>query len=151
MTAPLTRPTLAVGAVIFDEGGRVALVCRGKPPLAGTWTLPGGSVELAESVREATAREVLEETGLVVEVGPLVEVYEHVSRGTDESVTFHYVILDHLCWSTGGTLQAGSDAAAAAFVAAHDFDAYNVGTATRSVVARARTAWAVNLGPRPCV
>lgn len=132
------RPVLAIGAVMFDDDGRVVLVQRGKAPLEGRWTLPGGSVELAEPIRAAVARETQEETGLVVEVGPLVEVYEHVSHGADGLLAFHYVILDYACRIMGGVLAAGSDARDAAFVAPADFDRYRVNDATRGVIARAR-------------
>lgn len=138
MAARPLRPTLAVGAVIFDGDGRVVLVQRGKPPLEGRWTLPGGSVELAESLQEATAREAAEETGLIVDVGPLVEIYEHVSTDPDGVIEFHYVILDYVCRLTGGTLRAASDARDAAFAAEADFDRYRVSPATRAVIDRAR-------------
>jgi 8-oxo-dGTP diphosphatase len=131
------RPTVAVGAVIF-VGEKVVLVRRAKAPLAGHWTLPGGSLELGETLAQATAREAAEETGLHVSVGGLVEIYEHVSHDADQAIAFHYVILDYLCAPTGGALAAGSDASDVAAVAESDFDSYGVNEATRRVIRRAR-------------
>lgn len=133
----VTHPVVAVGGVVFDEAGRVVLVKRGKPPLEGRWTLPGGAVEAGESLADATAREVLEETGLIVEVGPLVEVYEHRSS-IDGALAFHYVILDYVCRPAGGRLVAGSDAHDARFLGPEQFDAYDLTAATREVIQRAR-------------
>jgi ADP-ribose pyrophosphatase YjhB (NUDIX family) len=137
MAASPVRPTIAVGAVILDEAARVVLVRRSKPPLAGCWTIPGGAVEIAEPLAAAAEREALEETGLDVEVGPLVEVHEHVSSDAAGQIEFHYVILDYVCRIRGGSLAAGSDAADAVFVAEADLDQYLVNDATRAVVRRA--------------
>ena len=138
MSAPgPVRPMLAVGAVIFD-GDAVVLVQRAKAPLAGHWTLPGGSVEVGETLAQAVVREVAEETGLIVTAGDLVEVYEHVSTADDGGILFHYVILDYLCHATGGQLSAGSDALAAAFVPVSEFDRYAVNEATRRVIGLGR-------------
>jgi 8-oxo-dGTP diphosphatase len=106
---PLPRPTVAVGAFVFD-GDRVLLVERGQPPGEGLWTVPGGRQEPGETLAQAVAREVREETGLVVEIGPLACVVERI--GADH----HFVILDYLARCIGGTLAAASDARAARFV-----------------------------------
>jgi ADP-ribose pyrophosphatase YjhB (NUDIX family) len=106
-------PRLAVGAAVIDRDEpepRVLLVRRARPPLQGTWSLPGGRVEPGERLADAVAREVLEESGLVVRVGPLVEVVEIIEP------PFHYVILDYACARTGGTLRPGDDASEAALV-----------------------------------
>ncbi len=103
-------PTVAVGAFVFDADGRVLLVERGKPPGVGLWTVPGGRLEPGETLAQAVAREVQEETGLVVEVGGLSCVVERM--GDD----YHFVILDYLARVIGGTLMAASDARAAKFV-----------------------------------
>lgn len=103
-------PIVAVGAIVFDANGRVLLVERSKPPGVGLWTVPGGRLEGAETLAQAVAREVHEETGLVVEVGPLSCVVERM--GDD----WHFVILDYLARVIGGTLQAADDARAAKFV-----------------------------------
>ncbi len=102
-------PVVAVGAIIYD-GERVLLVQRGKPPGAGLWTVPGGRLESNETLAQAVSREVREETGLVVEVGPLAAVVERM--GDD----YHFVILDYVARVIGGALAAGSDARDARFV-----------------------------------
>jgi ADP-ribose pyrophosphatase YjhB (NUDIX family) len=104
------RPEVAVGAIVFDEAGRILLVERGRPPGVGLWTVPGGRVERGEKLAEAVAREVREETGLEIEVGELAAVVERM--GDDH----HFVILDYIARVTGGALVAGDDARAAKFV-----------------------------------
>jgi ADP-ribose pyrophosphatase YjhB (NUDIX family) len=103
-------PLVGVGAVIVQEN-RVLLIQRGTPPLLGEWSLPGGVLECGEALREAAVREAREETGLLVETGELLGVYERVIRGDDGRVRYHYVLIDFLCRPVGGDLQAGSDAA----------------------------------------
>jgi 8-oxo-dGTP diphosphatase len=105
------RPIVAVGAVIFD-GRRVLLVQRGQEPLRGAWSLPGGAVEIGETLDAALAREVLEETGLSVEVGPVVDVLDRVQFDADGRVEYHYVIIDYLCRPFAGVVEHGSDAQA---------------------------------------
>jgi mutator protein MutT len=104
------RPTVAVGAFVRDDAGRVLVVRRAKPPSAGAWSVPGGKQEPGETLAQAVAREVREETGLVVEVGALACVVERI--GDD----FHYVIVDYHARVIGGELRASSDADAAQFV-----------------------------------
>jgi 8-oxo-dGTP diphosphatase len=103
-------PFVGVGAVIV-QGGRVLLIRRGKAPLLGEWSLPGGALECGESLRDATKREAQEETGLIVEPDEMLGVYERVIKGDDGRVRYHYVLIDFLCHPVGGTLEAGSDAA----------------------------------------
>ena len=87
---------MGVGAVIVDRG-RVVLIKRRFEPLAGQWSLPGGAVDVGETLVECVAREMLEETGLVVEVGPVVEVFDRIIRDDEGRVQFHYVLVDYLC------------------------------------------------------
>jgi len=101
-------PLVGVGAVVVHEG-RVLLVRRGREPLKGQWSLPGGLLEVGESLIAGVAREVLEETGLIVEPVQLVELLDRIHR-ENERVRYHYVIADYLCRVTGGTLFAASDA-----------------------------------------
>jgi 8-oxo-dGTP diphosphatase len=105
------RPTVAVGAIVFDDRGRVLLIQRGRPPGAGLWTVPGGRVELGESLATAVEREALEETGLAVTCGALVEVVERIT--TEGDATWHYVILDFLAVAAPGhgAPRRGDDAA----------------------------------------
>jgi 8-oxo-dGTP diphosphatase len=118
------QPVVGVGGVVFD-GDRVLLVKRGKEPLRGRWLIPGGTVELGESLTEAVVREVWEETGLVVQAGPVVLVFDRIERD-GEAVRYHYVIVDYLCERVGGQLAAGSDADDAAFVSIADLPQYDV-------------------------
>ena len=109
------RPIVAVGAVILD-GDRVLLVQRGQEPLKGEWSLPGGVVEVGETLDAALAREVLEETGLSVEVGPIVDVLDRVEFDADGRVDYHYVIVDYVCRPFAGVVDHGSDAQAVRWV-----------------------------------
>src|ERR1041385_4863427 len=108
-----THPVVAVGAVIVMDDGRVVLVKRRQEPSAGHWSLPGGVLELGESLEAGTAREVLEETGLVVDVGPIVETLDRIVVDETGQVRYHFVIVDSLCRPRGGALAAGSDVDAA--------------------------------------
>ena len=110
---PLT-PLVGVGAVVV-EAGRVLLVRRGSEPLKGHWSLPGGLLEVGESLTEGVIREVREETGLTVEPLELVELLDRIHREGDR-VRYHYVIADYLCRMTGGELVAASDADAVRWV-----------------------------------
>ena len=107
-------PLVGVGAVIVDDhqdDHRVLLIRRGQAPLLGEWSLPGGVLECGETLRQAVVRETREETGLVVETGEMLGVYERVIRGDEGRVRYHYVLIDFLCRPVGGDLKAGSDAA----------------------------------------
>jgi len=111
-------PIVGVGAVVV-EGGSVLLVQRGREPLKGNWSLPGGMLEVGESLTQGVIREVGEETGLQVEPLELIELLDRIVReeGPDgERVRFHYVIADYLCRVIGGSLRAASDAEAVRWV-----------------------------------
>lgn len=109
-----SAPLVGVGAVVVHEG-RIALIQRGTEPAKGRWSIPGGLIEVGEMLSEAVVREVQEETGLVVEPVELIELLDRIYRD-GERVRYHYVIADYLCRVVGGTLQAGSDAAAVRWV-----------------------------------
>src|SRR5882724_11702604 len=100
------NPLVGVGAVIVRDN-RVLLIRRGQAPLLGEWSLPGGVLECGETLREAVAREVREETGLVVETSEMLDVYERLIRSDEGRVRYHYVLIDFLCRPTGGDLKAG--------------------------------------------
>jgi 8-oxo-dGTP diphosphatase len=129
-------PICAVAAIVFDPEGRVLLVERGKPPGEGLWSVPGGRLVGSETLAQGVAREVREETGLVVEVGPLSCVVERM--GDD----FHFVILDYLARVVGGTLAAGSDARAAKFVDEAELANLPLTDGLVDVLTRARATYA---------
>jgi|ERR1035438_183574 ADP-ribose pyrophosphatase YjhB (NUDIX family) len=104
------NPLVGVGAVIV-QNDRVLLIRRGTAPLLGEWSLPGGVLECGETLREAVVREAREETGLTVEPGEMLGVYERVIRSDDGRVRYHFVLIDYLCRPISGDLQAGTDAA----------------------------------------
>lgn len=131
-----TEPGVGVGAVILD-GERVLLVKRGHEPLKGQWSLPGGTVELGETLEEAVAREVREETGLTITIGPVVEVFDRIDRGLDGRVRFHYVIVDFACTPASGALSHASDADDAQWVPVSDLAAYNVTQKATDVIRKA--------------
>ncbi len=130
------RPVLGVGAIILDRG-RVLLVERGNPPLAGYWSLPGGVVELGETLEQAVRREVLEETGLAVEPASVVDVLERIVRDAEGRPEYHYVLVDYLCRMGGGTLAAASDAARAEWVPRRRLAGYSITEGTLPVIEKA--------------
>ena len=120
-------PIVGIGAVVVEQG-RVLLVQRGHEPLKGRWSLPGGKLELGESLTQGVAREVREETGLIVKALELVELIDriHRERGlAGESVRYHYVIADYLCRVVGGTLHAASDADAVRWVERAEWNSHS--------------------------
>ncbi len=138
------RPIAAVGALILREG-RVLLVKRGQPPARGEWSIPGGVVEVGETLLEAVIREVSEETGLSVIVGPVVEVVDRIHRDAAGRVEYHYVIADFLCRerdvpTLGGSPvepQAQTDVEDARWVAPAELSAYRITERLANVVAKA--------------
>jgi 8-oxo-dGTP diphosphatase len=104
------RPLVGVGAIILDAG-RVALIKRGKAPLLGEWSIPGGMLELGETVRHGAEREALEETGLVVRATELLGVFDRVVLDESKKCQYHYVLIDFLCERVSGDLHAAGDAA----------------------------------------
>jgi ADP-ribose pyrophosphatase YjhB (NUDIX family) len=116
-------PLVGVGAVIVDEG-RVLLVRRGTEPLKGEWSLPGGVLEVGESLQSGVVREVREETGLTVEPLELVELLDRIHR-VGERVRYHYVIADYLCRVSGGELKAASDADAVRWVERAEWNSHS--------------------------
>jgi ADP-ribose pyrophosphatase YjhB (NUDIX family) len=130
------QPIVGVGAVII-QGGRVVLVKRRFEPLAGQWSLPGGRLELGETLEAGLAREMLEETGLEVEVGPVVDVFDRILLDPERKVRYHYVLIDYLCRPVRGELNHGSDVAAAEFVDPGDLERYRLTPKATSVIEKA--------------
>jgi 8-oxo-dGTP diphosphatase len=130
------RPFVGVGAVIVQDG-RVLIVKRKYDPLAGQWSIPGGAVELGETLEASVTREMFEETGLEIEVGPVIEVFDRITRDEQGRVRYHFVLVDYLCWPAGGRLRAGSDVADAIFVHPSELEAYRLTTKAMDVIARA--------------
>jgi 8-oxo-dGTP diphosphatase len=131
------RPFVGVGAVVLDAEGRVLLARRGHEPLKGEWSLPGGGVELGETLEAAVAREVLEETGLAVDVGPVVDVLDRVEHASDGRVEYHFVVIDYLCHAVGDRLVSGSDADDVRWVRPDELAAYRLTDKATSVISKA--------------
>lgn len=130
------RPVVGVGAVILHDS-RVVLIRRKYEPLAGQWSLPGGTLELGESLEAGVAREIGEETGLDVEVGPVVEVFDRILLDAGGRVQYHFVLVDYLCRPIGGRLQAGSDVDAAVWVLPSEIATYQITAKATSIIERA--------------
>jgi ADP-ribose pyrophosphatase YjhB (NUDIX family) len=146
-----SRPVVGVGAVIVltrDEALRagwagllpeqgVVLVKRRFDPFAGRWSLPGGGVETGELLAHAVAREIVEETGLSVDVGPIIEVFDRVLRDDAGRVQYHFVLIDYLCRPTAGRLAAGSDVADVAVADPAALDGFDLTENARDVIRKA--------------
>jgi 8-oxo-dGTP diphosphatase len=126
-----------VGAVVLDAEGRVLLVKRAHEPLKGEWSLPGGGVEIGETLEAAVAREILEETGVTVAVGDVVEVLDRIEHAPDGRVEYHFVIIDYVCYAVTGTLACASDADAAHWVRREELAAYCVTDKATGVIDKA--------------
>ena len=129
------RPIVGVGAVIMHEG-RVVLVKRRYEPLAGRWSLPGGTLEIGETLEAGLAREMREETGLDVEVGPVIEVFDRILLDEAKRVRYHFVLVDYLCWPNAGELRAGSDVDEAVLVDPELLEPYNLTVKATAVIRR---------------
>ena len=127
------QPLVGVGAVIVEDG-RVALIKRGHAPLLGEWSIPGGVLEVGETLREAAVREALEETGLAVATLDLLGVFDRVIRDDGGKVLYHYVLIDFLCRRTGGELTAAGDAAEARWFTPEEAMRLPLARDTREVV-----------------
>ena len=126
---------MGVGAVIVHEG-RVVLVKRRFEPLAGKWSIPGGAVEIGETLEACVAREMLEETGFEVEVGPVIEVLDRITHDESSRVLYHFVLVDYLCWPIGGELRAGTDVAEAVLAESNELAEYELTEKAIAVIER---------------
>ena len=136
-------PLVGIGAIII-ENARVVLVKRAHPPLQAEWSIPGGVLEVGELVREAAIREAREETGLTVEPGELLGVYDRVLRNADKRVQYHYVLIDFLCRRIAGDLAAASDAAEVRWFSREELPALKLAEDTLDVIRKGFTRLAAS-------
>ena len=128
-------PRVAVGAFVFKDD-RIVLVQRGQSPAKGLWAIPGGSMELGETLQEAAEREIREETGLEIKAREPVFTFDVIERDDTDRIRYHYVIVDMLAEYVSGTLQPGDDARDARWVSARDMGRLEVSRRTREVLAK---------------
>jgi 8-oxo-dGTP diphosphatase len=126
-------PLVGVGSIIIEDD-RVLLVKRAHPPIQGQWSIPGGVLEIGELVREAAVREAREETGLIVEPGDLLGVYDRILHNHEKRVQYHYVLIDFLCRRVGGELLAASDAAEVRWFTREELPALKLAEDTQDVI-----------------
>lgn len=127
-------PIVGVGGVIVSHG-RALLVKRGKPPLEGQWSIPGGLLEIGETLMEGVRREMREETGMDVRPLDLIDVFERIELDGGGKARYHYVVLDYLCEATGGEARAGDDVTHVAWASAEELQQYSLSsTATRVIL-----------------
>ena len=127
------QPLIGVGALIV-ENGRVVLIKRGKAPLLGEWSIPGGMLELGETLRQGAEREALEETGLVVRATELLGVFDRIVPNAEGNIVYHYVLIDFLCQRVRGELHAGEDAADAQWFTPEDVQRLPLAEDTAAVI-----------------
>ena len=130
------RPILGVGAIII-ESGRILLVERGREPLKGYWSLPGGVLEVGEKLAEGVRREILEETGLEIEPISVVEIFERIMRDDAGVAEYHYVLIDYICRVTGGALKPGDDVSRALWVERALLPQFQITEGTLEVIEKA--------------
>ena len=130
------QPIVGVGGIIFQDES-VLLIKRGREPGLGQWSIPGGAVELGETLQAAVVRETLEETGIRVEPLALVKILDRIFRDKEGKVAYHYVLADFLCRHTAGEIRPGSDALDARFVPVAEIASLDVIPATREVIYQA--------------
>jgi 8-oxo-dGTP diphosphatase len=126
-------PLVGVGAIIIEDA-RVVLVKRGHPPLEGKWSIPGGVLEIGETLRKAAVREAHEETGLAVEPGELLGVFERVIPDDAGRMKYHYVLIDFLCRRVAGELEAGDDASEVRWFRREELPALELARETEEVI-----------------
>jgi ADP-ribose pyrophosphatase YjhB (NUDIX family) len=145
------RPVVGVGAIIVIAGNDatgigwtdplpdagIVLIKRRFEPLAGQWSLPGGTLEVGETLEAGVAREMEEETGLTVDVGPVVEVFDRILLDQEQRVRYHFVLIDYLCRPRSGRLQAGSDVDAVTVADPDRLAPYNLTAKAESVIQQA--------------
>ena len=132
------RPFIGIGAIIIEDG-RVLLVKRGHAPLSGEWSIPGGVLELGETLREGVVREALEETGLTVKALELLGVFDRIVRDPGERTLYHYVLIDFFCRPIAGEARSGGDADEVRWFTPNELSSLSLPEDTAEVI---RTAFA---------
>jgi ADP-ribose pyrophosphatase len=127
------NPQVAVGAIVIKDG-RVLLVKRNQPPSKGLWAIPGGRVEIGETLKEAAEREIIEETGLTIRAGDPVYTFDVIERDEAGRVRFHYVIVDLVADYLSGELNASDDASEARWVTPEELENLLISQSTREVL-----------------
>jgi ADP-ribose pyrophosphatase YjhB (NUDIX family) len=130
------QPVVGVGAVILRQG-RVLIVRRANPPLQGEWSIPGGALELGEKLCDGIAREVYEETGLEVEVGPVLDVIDSIFPDAEGRTQYHYVLVDYLCRVRSGNAMAASDASELCWAQPDELESLGMKSVTIGVIRKA--------------
>jgi len=130
------RPVLGIGALIFRRN-RILLVQRGKEPLKGWWSLPGGALETGESLRDGIRREVLEETGLVVQPKEVATIFERIIHDSEGRPEYHYVLIDYICTAQPGDAKPATDVSAVAWVSEKELPQYQLTEGTLPVILEA--------------
>lgn len=130
------RPIVGVGAVIVDNR-RAVVVRRGTEPHRGEWSIPGGVLELGETLRAGAEREALEETGLVVRAGEMLGVFDRVVPAEDGRTRFHFVLIDFLCLRISGDLREGGDAAEARWITVEELPDLPIAEPAASLIRKA--------------
>ena len=137
------RPVVGVGGVVI-ENGRALLIKRGSEPLLGQWSIPGGTLELGESLQQGVARELLEETGLTVQVLDMIETFDRIflepatpNAENRPRPKYHYVIVDYLCARLAGEAKAGSDVTEVAYAAEDELEKFDLTSTATRVLQRA--------------
>ena len=131
------HPIIGVGIVVW-QGDRVLLVQRNRPPRQGQWSLPGGAQQLGETVADAARREILEETGLTVDLGEVIATVDLIERDPDGRVRYHYTLIDFTAEAHGASLRPGDDAADARWFALDQIEALGLWSETVRIIELAR-------------
>ena len=127
------RPLIGVGAIIIDRG-RALVVRRATEPLKGEWSIPGGVLELGETLRDGVAREAKEETGLDVLPLEVLDVYDRIVADADGKTRYHYVLIDYLCEVQGGEARAASDVSEVRWITRAELDTFPIADSAEEVI-----------------
>ncbi len=134
-------PLVGVAAIIFNEHGEALLVERGRPPSQGQWSLPGGLLDLGEPLADGVQREVMEECGVTIEIGGLVDVFEPILRDDDDRIEYHYVVIDYWARYMAGDPCAEDDAADIGWIPLAQMVDLPMRAETRDVIHKAYGLW----------